>query len=71
MLTGNREYHNNKVEDIHAVFEVLQPHGRQPYHCFNSEDAGEHVVQVVESQLHFFRLVVVLDHHGQHVEQDN
>lgn len=70
LLTHNGENYHHKVEDVPRHGEEITTQGNDLDQAFGGEDHDEDQVDLVEDGLHALRLLVGLNHHGHHVDDD-
>jgi len=70
-LTKHGHDDNDEVEDVPRFLEVVQAQRQQLHETLHREDADKHEVHVVKRIFERPRHVVVLERHGNHVEQDD
>ena len=69
-LTANREHHDDKVEHVPRLGEVVLPQREYLEDALGGEDDDEAHVEVVEGEVPHVGLAVVVERHGPHVERD-
>lgn len=70
IITYNWHANNSEIKDVPWKSEKVLP---QSYHFndgFDGENSREDHVEDLEHVRHFFRLLVVLNRHGYHIQDD-
>lgn len=70
ILTNNRQDDYYKVKDVPADGEEVAAESKDLNEAFSGEDDNESQVDIVENELHSRRLLIRLEHHGDHVQDD-
>lgn len=68
--TNDRQDDHYKVKDVPADGEEVAAESKDLHDAFSGEDDDESQVDIVENVLHSRRLLVRLQHHGDHVQDD-
>jgi len=70
-LTDERDDDDNEVEDIPRLLEVVPAQSDQLHDAFDREDTDERQVHKLERVVERLGHLVVLERHGDHVEQND
>lgn len=68
--TNNRQEDHYKVKDVPADGEKVAAESEDLNNAFSGEDDNESQVDMVEDGLHLRRMLIRLQHHGDHVQDD-
>lgn len=70
-ITYNGQDYHNKIKDVPGNFEVVPPQPNEFEYTFCSENCYKDEVEDHKYIFQLHRHVVVLEHHGQHVQNNN
>ena len=62
---------DDEVKNVPRLLEVVEPQTHQLHEALAGEDADKDVVDEQENPFELFRLVIVFNRHGHHVEEDD
>lgn len=69
-LTRKPKNNNNEIKDIPDGTKVVYSQSNDFHNCLQCEDHNEHAIHYTQAILYRFSLLVMIDSHSNHVQED-